>query len=55
MAVNAQDNMYNANTSHLEYDKYLNWMLNVFMPNRVESTVIDNRDTILAAISELSG
>lgn len=24
MAVNAHDNMYNANTSHLEYDRYLN-------------------------------
>lgn len=53
--VNAHDNMYSVNTSHLEYDRYLNWILNVFMPNNPDNTVTESRDTILAANSELSG
>lgn len=55
IVVNAHESTYNANTSHLEYVKYLNCTLKVLIPNNIDSAVIDNKDTNLAANSEPSG
>lgn len=55
MTVNAHERTYKANTSHLEYVKYLYCTLYVLTPKSVDRTENDTSETILAAISDPSG
>lgn len=51
--VNAPETRYKTNRGHLEYDKYSDWILDVFTLCKVNNTVMENSGTTLTVNFEV--